>query len=319
MTIYYIGNFDNKYSTEQYIFECLLSQGYDVTAVQEDMLTSKQHLELSEGYDLLLFAKGRVKDGVEGLEFLLNNFKGKKAFWLFDKMYDFRPERAEWMDRIIPLVDIYFITDGSAKEHYNKFKTPYKILRQGGMKPYYGRVKREFQQYQVAFLGALYTDERKKMLEAVDKRYKLIIGGTKDMYQFRGQQLADLCASVPVVLADVLTYRDGDKIKTYKDYWSNRIYELLSCGALLVHPYIQDKDFWNEFGKDGNFLFDEYFIGYEIGNLDHMFKKIDEALTMPELARKEMQNKGRELVCGKLSYNNRVRSMMRHIYSTYAL
>ena len=123
MKIYYIANLENKYSTEQSIFRSLLFQGYNIQIVEESLFTGQEHLEMSKGFDLLLFAKGRVKDGEKGLKYLLRNFRGKKAFWLFDKMYDFREERAQWMEEIIPLVDIYFVTDGAAIHHYKRFNT----------------------------------------------------------------------------------------------------------------------------------------------------------------------------------------------------
>jgi len=300
MRIYYIGNFDNEFSTEQYIFEALLEQGYDVKAVQEDLFTSKEHYDMAQGYDLLLLAKGRLKDGLPGLVRLLQEFKGKKAFWLFDKMFDFRPERAEWMTTVIPLVDIYFVTDGSARHWYDRFNVPYKILRQGVLKGYYGQPKRLYQDFQVAFIGSLYTEERKKMLDELGQEFKVLVMGTHDMYQVRGQKLADICASVPVIVADSLGF---------DYYWSNRIYETLGAGGFLIHPNIK--------GLDEEFIDGQHYTGYKLGDWVDLKEKVSLAL-QNTVARQFQAVAGQKLVLDRYTYGHRVRTMMRNIFSTMA-
>ncbi len=300
MKIYYIANLENKYSTEQSIFKALLFQGYDVQIVEESLFTGKEHLQMSKGFDLLLFAKGRVKDGDEGLKYLLKNFRGKKAFWLFDKMYDFRPERAQWMDQIIPLVDIYFVTDGSAIQHYKKLRTPFFILRQGAEK-YIGKPKREYQAFDVAFFGSLYTDERKEMLRVVGEKYKLITSNFQDPYQFRGKTLANVCKSVPIVIADALPF---------DNYWSNRIYEMLGAGAFLIHPNIK--------GLEREFQDKKHYVGYKLGDFDDLMRKIKYYLNRTK-TREKIAMQGQEYATTKFSYDKRVRDLMKLIHTTYAL
>lgn len=173
---------------------------------------------------------------------------------------------------------------------------------------------------QVAFVGSWnlraqgdgrwsgYHDEwaphRRAMLDACRNRY----GRDFECYPraqrggLRGQQLADLYATVPVLVGDSCLAPIEDPPARY---WSDRVPETLGRGGLLVHPDVEGL-------MD---LFDAPVLAgalglYRIGDYDEMFTRIDEALSLSDEDRTAARMVARRWVQDHHTYEVRMRQLV---------
>ena len=104
---------------------------------------------------------------------------------------------------------------------------------------YLGQKRAAYSNLQVAFVGSeRYHPEwphRLHLLAEARKQYGDRFGlfGHEQGKKIRGRMLNDLYASVPVILGDSLCLD-----QEFSTYWSDRVYETLGRGGLLVMPEI---------------------------------------------------------------------------------
>ncbi len=84
LKILYIGNFSVKTPGENEIADALEELGHAVLRVEESTATCEDIKRQSEGSDLVLFAKLRVKDLMANGEALLKDLKIPSVCWIFD-------------------------------------------------------------------------------------------------------------------------------------------------------------------------------------------------------------------------------------------
>lgn len=156
-----------------------------------------------------------------------------------------------------------------------------------------GRFRREFEA-NVAFVGnaSRYHREwpyRQELIRQMRSRYgrafKVWEGGV------RGQDLADLYASVQVVVGD--SCLAGDAVR----YWSDRIPETLGRGGVLVHPAVE--------GLDGQYEAGVHLATYPLGDWAALFAAVDGLLRDPAAAA-AMRAAGRAHVAAHHTYRNRM-------------
>ena len=253
------------------ISHALEELGYEVIRVQEN-----QGLKaLGYNADMLLFHKWEGSQAVR----VLQEIKAIKVFWYFD-LVDFpdptlrkRCEmRKRWIEKMTPLVDIGFCTDGDwvANQGYGKLVH----LTQGADERFmgFGDVNMTNNPPPILFMGTRNGGQaRASHIDELTITYRQSFNHvTRGVH---GRRLADLIAASQIVVAP-----DGP---VSDRYWSNRVYLTLGFGGFLLHPYCQK-------------LKQHYTDGEEIvyyRNREDLYKKIKYYFDHPE-ERKRIQSAG---------------------------
>jgi len=203
-------------------------------------------------------------------------FTGKKVCWYFDKIWG---QRVDWFNFIQPRADYIFMTDGTWAKDYPKVK----ILRQGIGEPVLGKF--EERNVDVAFIGNPYRERRDWALK-LKARYK---AGFKIYQNQFNEDLSNLCASVPVIVAPLFPSDDN--------YWSNRVYLITGSGGFLIHPRLKGLE--EEYG--------DVLVYYD--NEEDMYEKIDYYLAHPE-ERKAKQKEMYEFTKKHFTYKKRLKVLL---------
>jgi hypothetical protein len=250
--IAYIGNFEPAHSTENDIRQTLQKMGVEVVAIQEQSLPGWQSLFGHFGdYDAILWTSTkhlaeRISPTVQ-LEML---YWARKAgtptigFHL-DRWWGLSRWRSV-LERPFFRCQYVFTADGA---HDDEFHTagvnhewsppaiaPHNVMR--------GTPRPEFTS-DIAFVGSWegsYHAEWRHRQELVDflrRTYgsRVAFWPKQNKHAIRGDALADLYASVKVVVGDscLVPTTDG---KPMHHYCSDRVFETIGRGGMLVHPYV---------------------------------------------------------------------------------
>lgn len=155
--------------------------------------------------------------------------------------------------------------------------------------------------HEVLFMGsagARYHPEwpwRRTLLMGLDKRYgPRFLRLPRDGVRVHGPQLSGLYASMPVVVGDSLA------LPGHCNYWSDRFYETVGRGGYLIGPNVP--------GIQQHFKSGEHLDLYELGDLDHVFELVDQALANRDDAR-EIARAGQAHVAANHTYTHRVRAI----------
>lgn len=188
--------------------------------------------------DLLLFHKWYDVAAV------LRSKARVKAFWHFDLVRsdqwsrkDWEAERVAWIETMTAAVDVGFCTDGDWVDSYARSgRAPGAArlvwLPQGADERVVGAGAKRGKDIDVLYVGSWsHGGGRASHIERLRARYGdrlRIVGGTRRTAAY-GRVLADLIARSKVVVAPDSPVTDR--------YWSNRVYNMLGFGALLLHRY----------------------------------------------------------------------------------
>lgn len=267
MRVHYNANYEGyktSDATEQHIAAALTKLGHEV---------------VDGNGDIYLFHKGLdhkqlLKD--------LRETRGLKVCWYFDKIW---LARKKWINEILPKVELFCLTDGSwAKEHPDD---KYRIVRQG-CNPLVG-VKKSYNA-KIVFTGQVYG-ERSAFVAHLYEQFGDDFGISNDSFN---QDLADLCASVPILVAPQWPSDDH--------YWSSRVYLTMGSGGFMIHPRLKD-------------LEKEYVDGKEIvfyDNLQDLTLKIRYYLSHPE-EREKIRLAGQKKTVENYTYEHRVKELLNHV------
>lgn len=198
----------------------------------------------------------------------LAGIKIPKCFWFFDMVTTPTndgprrdPYRKAWLNRVLPLVDLGFCTDGdwvdqdtTGKLHWLMQGADERVIGLGTpdpSKPQYDILcfsKRKSWRSRISFVSEMRERYGDKFYWA-NKVHK--------------RSLADLIANSKLVVAPDSPVTDR--------YWSNRVYIALGFGAFLIHPYSEGLSQHYDPGE-GIFYYD---------NRDNLYEQIDECLELP--------------------------------------
>jgi len=216
--------------------------GHDVICLSE---VGKARKILQTEGDFLLFHKW------EDIE-TLQRVTIPKVFWYFDLVNYPDPViqhrnqiRMQWMNSVVPLVDLGFCTDGDWVNQDDSGKLI--RLMQGADSRVTGRGTKLGPYHPILFTGIRKggkgrTEFVDNMKETYDKKFLHVEQG---LHQ---RELADLIASTKIVVAPDAPVTDH--------YWSNRVYMMLGYGAFLLHPYCRTLAKHYTHGTDIIFYFD---------------------------------------------------------------
>ena len=285
MDILYIGNFAPLGSPlgyspiADYILYSIEQLGHRVNGVNECTVTAEDVIEelKAHKYDLVLTEEARLKGDHEGDD------KGEKTdirgyftpvmeyvrernipivAWLTNIFYGLKMREIQITQNPIFKADIVFSTDGGHQKEFSAAGVNHVLLRQGIYEPeaVLGEPNPDIKA-EIVFIGAIYEHiwpYRKKLVQWLEKTYKGRFAHYGQRGEVRHQALADMIASVKIVI--------GDSVYC-PYYWSNRIYEMIGRGAFFVHPRVE--------GLNEEFNEYKHFIPYDIGNFGQLKEIID--------------------------------------------
>lgn len=261
---------------------------YDLKSFNIANFDIKEMLKECEDADLFLFHGTVIADNdinylmmIERLKVILMNIKCKKVMWFFEKVWG---TRAQIVDALLPLLDKAFFVD---ETWVRRTKEPNIFPLHPAQLGLKGEEKEELKA-DIIYVGKMYgtrTEEFSFLKETFGERVKFY----DDKY---GQDLADLCASAKIAVVPMFPFDDF--------YWSDRVYEYMSNGVMVVHPRTQGLT--DEGFEDGKHY-------YSYNNNNELATILIEMLENDKL-RKEIAKNGKEFV-KKITYKNRIKELIK--------
>jgi hypothetical protein len=300
MKAIYIGDFRKTYSTENYISYGLRQNGVEVLEWQETSESSTGAVFRycqREKPDFVLFCKNRLFGRGDVLMDMLNKAGILTVSWIFDLYFGLPLEMGS--KRSIhdsPFkAKIVFTSDGGNDEQFKKIGVNHNLLRQGIHSPE-AKIGSKIENIpEIVFIGSSTYYSRVKLINNLKNRYGdrfLHIGQGGDAPEIRGMNLNNVLASTKIVV--------GDSVPS-KNYWSNRIYEILGRGGFLIHPYVE--------GLDSEFTRYKHYIPYEYGNINQLYEIIDFYLTHDK-EREKIRMEGFNHVKKNYTYTKRCKNLI---------
>jgi|GEM_PF-3649607 len=193
-------------------------------------------LDFKNNYDIILTAiPAKKPPGFWSM------FKGYKIAHYFDLVINTPRER-----QYIPSLSKFNLVFSPENVRYPGVNHAY---LQQGFEPSVLFPVRVSKNRDVGFLGRIYSDERKQIVNQVKADVGLGLRG-KDFSKFVNSHKINLCLSAPVKLPG---------------YWSARVYQILGCGGFVIH-------YWEE-GLEDEFEDGKHLVTY--CGIEDLKEKID--------------------------------------------
>lgn len=294
--------------------------GHEVTTVHElrrhRSMEDEAMLRQSSSFDLCLFFKW---DDVEAIKAA----RCPKVFWYFDMVRSVEDDptlkarsdyRVEWMKRVVPECLVGFCTDGDWVRHVNSCAVVAKTheqriqlkhgalvhLMQGADERYVGLGTPipDYKGGDILFTGMINHGQKRashvaKLRDRYGDRFT-VLGDGGPRHRLHGRSLADLFASVKVVVAP-----DGPNTDSY---WSNRVYLTTGLGGLLLHPFCK--------GLTKHYSVSElaYYASHE-----HLEQIIDEVCSMSDADRLRVRTVGLDAARTRNLYRHRCEDLIKEV------
>jgi hypothetical protein len=236
MRFAYIGRFDKPWN-EEGIATTLEGLGHTVTRMDEQCFELRTYQDLLPQVDVVLWAKLRIKGNALHA---LNEARAahvKTVCWVFDLYWGL--SRAALAKNKDPMwqADLVCSTDGGHAAEFAAAGINHRLLRQGILPQYAYRAEHTIGP-RIVFVGA--RNPEYPYRDAVLKR----------MDEWYGS--ARVCM--------------GDSVYS-PEYWSNRVYETIGRGGLLVHPAVP--------GLEREFTPYKHYIPYPYKNWAYLREALD--------------------------------------------
>lgn len=309
-TVTFLGNFRVTYTSETHHVSSLKSLGHKVIKMQESVATSEEIYKSASRSDVFVWVHthGWNTPGKMSMVEVLQKLKEQGVITLtyhLDLWLGLQRQKDLDEDPIYKEIQHFFTVDKQMSDWFNKntnVKGHYLPAGVFDQECYYKpkRVRND-----VVFVGSKkYHPEwtyRPKLInwlgDTYGKNFKHY--GGDGIQVVRGKELNNLYATTKVVVGDSLCPKF-----TYKNYWSDRIYETMGRGGFIIHPYIP--------GLEEEFNDGEHLIFYEYKNLDQLKKLIDYYL-LNDTEREKIRVAGHNLVKQNYTYKNRWDHIMKEI------
>lgn len=201
--------------------------GHEVERIPDEGFDMKALVEKANSSDIFLFHHGGVNTqdeftfqlSVARLQNILNEIKCKKIWWYLDKGWS---SADIMLERIVPWTDITFTNDDTWRRR-SKFENVFP-LHAGAGKPIEGRKVKEYEMADVGMIGNIYGT-RKAFFDNLRQQFGRKFKIFQKVY---GQDFADVCKSVKVLVTPIYPYDDF--------YWSDQIYKITNAGGFVIHP-----------------------------------------------------------------------------------
>jgi glycosyltransferase involved in cell wall biosynthesis len=303
MNIGFIGNFKDKYSTENDRAWAFNKIGHSVIAFQENTTSFQDIKPFLDSFDFIIYSH------THGWEFkqikkLFSYCKRRRIpiisvhldRWVgLDREKDLGKE-ATWKTNHLFMADC----SPEAEELYKKHHLNYSYLKPGvDERGCYLAVNDSVRfKHDIVFVGTKnYHQEypfRKQMIDFLQKTYgdNFAHYGGDGLGVLRGHDLNVLYASSKIVVGDSC-FCGRPK------YWSDRITETKGRGGFLLHPLVKD-------------LPKDIQATYEAGNLESLKKEIDYWLKNDE-EREELRQKAFDYVKNNANYTIRAKEIINYV------
>lgn len=301
MRILYIGKFRKSYATENYVAYAFESLGHKVKKYEIAKSTfsgAAWHIQQFKP-DIVLTAKSSKKHLAKLIPWC-NSRNILTICWQWDLFWGYRSGRLPSQFRDSKYL---FTTDGGHNEKWKELGIDHKVIRQGIHKPECQLFNIDNPTYDVAFIGSHNSyRQRKQLFTWLRDTYKekfLHINGC------RGISLNRTLANVKIIVGDSYNV---------KNYWSNRIYEMLGRGGFLLHP--------TTIGLSSEFVSGEHYIEFPRfsrvspkRHLDEHLKPIIQKWLDPSQNEKRQAIKRASIIkCEtEFTYEHRVKELLNHI------
>lgn len=273
----YVGNFDAPHSTETHVAKALENLGHQVRRLPEQRMEWVNLADQVEGADLFMWTRTAGFDpaDLEGQANAIKQLGIPTVGFHLDRWWGLNREGDIYRSPFF-LLDYLFTADGGHDDQWkqagiNHYWSPPAVLSDEAKRV--GNVRRDYA-CDVGFVGNLrnyghpewgpYRKQLYRFLAITYKgRFRLWEGG------IRGQDLADLYASVKVLIGDSCLAGG------VTNYWSDRIPETLGRGGFLIHPRVDGlmKGVLNT--GTGQFVEGAHLIGYDLGDFDNLASNIN--------------------------------------------
>ncbi len=194
--------------------------------------------------------------------------------WYFDWVFGIK-EREERYKAVLPEFDIVFSTDGFSDEHYRQIGVKRIWLPHFANTEIYRPIEKEIET-DIVFIGHVYTDRRKRLLDLISRYWEVrIVGGHNECWLTR---YSETCNSARLVFGD--SYRVD-----IPGYWSDRLYLTLASGGCLLFPKIEGLERW--FEDDRHLV---YYSGEDIiDRISHIINNLEKIRYIKAEAVKEIK------------------------------
>jgi hypothetical protein len=300
-SVAYVGNFDPPHSTETHVAKALENLGHTVRRLPEQRMEWATLPQQVEGADLFMWTRTAGFDpaDLEGQANAIKLLDIPTAGFHLDRWIGLNREPDIHRSPFFHL-DYVFTADGGHDSYWrehgiNHHWSPPAILSDEAKR--IGVFRKEYAA-DIGFVGNLrnyghpewgpYRRQLYRFLALTYRgRFKLWEGG------IRGQDLADLYASVKVLIGDSCLAGNATK------YFSDRIPECLGRSGFLIHPRVE--------GVTDGTLYTEgaHLACYDLGNFDELRGWIDYFLANED-ARRDIAANGRRHVLNTATYELRM-------------
>lgn len=304
MRIVLLGNHHVDYSSESHHAASLEGLGHEVVRLQEGTATGAEVLEESLMSDMLVFVHthGWRTPGL-AMERVLERLSRASiptVTYHLDLWFGLQRQRDLQQDPFYRSIGWFFTVDRLMADWFNHntpVKGRYLPAAVFGPECYISDQPSELAN-DVVFVGSYgYHPEwayRPRLVDWLKATYGprfTHVGGGSPYGTVRGDDLNRLYANSKVVVGDTLCLNFD-----YPDYWSDRVYETLGRGGMLIHPYVQ--------GMERHFTEMEHLDFYRYGDFDGLKDAIDFFLEFDE-EREVIRKTGHEHVKANHTYTQR--------------
>lgn len=306
MNIFYLGNFELPHRTENYVSWAFNTLGVNVKKRQ---VTKSMTLAIVKNQiktynpDVVLFSKNNIPWFKE----LIHWCKTEGILtvcWIFDLMWGL-PRSNKFAKLPQYKTDVLFATDGGNQKNWEQVGANQVTVRQGIHLPEaFLAEPLPYKVPELAFIGTNYSHGGRRLMINWMRGY---YGHRFHHYNnVRGVDLNRLLASTQLVI--------GDSYPS-ENYWSNRAYEILGRGGVLLHP--------DTVGLDKEFNSGEHYFRFKriVRKADFISlqRKINLLLENPDNIKK-VRLQGFNLVSQNYTYVHRCLEILRHLsYHTDSL
>jgi len=260
------------FSTETHIGIAFENIGWNVNRIPEQGLDWTRLASMSEGSDLLLWTRtaGFDPPDRQTQADALAELSIPKVGYHLDRWWGL--DRESWIDEspFFTSTDFLCTADGGHQEQWaskgiTHYWYPPAILSNEAVLGEYQRRNA----CDVGFVGNLidyghaeWAPYRRELYQYLKPKYNFRVFPSRGQPQIRGKNLANLYASVKVLIGDSCLVGNATH------YWSDRIPETLGRGGYLIHPEVIGLNYPN-------------LPTYPLGDFDKLGWLIDEALADP--------------------------------------
>lgn len=301
----YIGNFRPAHSTENDVRDALEQLGHQVIKIQEDSPDALTYLATEAKADVVLWTRTWSIPQVQEAVLQVKDRGLPVVGFHLDRWWGLAREHQVRDEPFFQLCDLMVTADGGSHAKWsdvgvNHLWMPPAVSNRAQI----GKQQTQFQR-PLGFVGSWrsYHSEwqyRRQLVEFLHETYgRKFRAWPRANQQIRGRDLADLYASVDIVVGDSCLAGNVSR------YWSDRIPETLGRGGFLIHPEVDGMD-------EQGFVDGETLVTYKLeeGNFSELQQKIDWWLQSKD--RKTIAANGFKLVHEKHTYVNRMSDLIAH-------